>query len=294
MMGILAKTCCRIVRNGYTTEEFLLMLEKHKVQIIICNPIDIYKMIKSELIKKVDLSEMLIVMSTGHHLSVKLAAEFQEYIPNGVVYSAYGNSEFGGGITDASDLDPDVPSLVGKVKKNFRYCVIDEEGNRLGPNEVGELCIASGAPFGGFYKNEKMTKECTTPDGFFKGGDLGYLDEQGNVYLMERKKFNICYQGKNLSQWDVEKIVLANVEGVSGVCVVGIESQKYGMMPVIAVVPEKGGDTLSEADIIKTVMEHHPFEFETRVFFFDKFPVTIAGKYKKFLIKEMIIKRLAE
>lgn len=96
-----------------------------------------------------------------------------------------------------------------------------------------------------------------------------------------------------LNQWDVEKIIIDNVKGITAVCVVDVESDKHGVMPYIAIVPEKGV-TLSESDIVKTVMEHHPFEFETGVFFFDKLPDTISGKFKKHLVREMILKELSK
>uniref|UniRef100_A0A336M3Q0 CSON011633 protein n=1 Tax=Culicoides sonorensis TaxID=179676 RepID=A0A336M3Q0_CULSO len=288
---ILIKSCTRVIRAHYTIDEFLMMLEKHKVQFIYIKPKDIFQMIKSEVIHKVNLDNIKIIGSIGEHMSVKMASELQKYVRNGIVLSCYGISDVGGALTERSELKGFVHQLVGKVRKGFDFIVIDHEGNRLGPNKVGELGVRTSIKFPGYYRNEKLTQESMTPDGFFLTGDLGYLDEDGNVFLIERKKFNIPYQGKLLNQGDVERIVLENVKGISAVCVVDVESDQHGMIPYIAVIPEKGV-SLSESIIIETVMKHHPFEFETKVFFFNSLPMTISAKFKKHLVRAMIMKKM--
>lgn len=288
------KCCLRVIRAFYTIDELLRMIEKYKVQMLYIKPKDIFQMIKSDTIHEVNLEHLIIIASIGEHMSVKMASDLQQYVPNGIVISAYGISDIGGAITEPSDLEGFVHQLVGKVRKGFEIIVLDDDGNRLGVNEKGELGIRySVLPFPGYYKNEKLTKESVTHDGFFYSGDLGYLDEDGHVFLIERKKFNIPYRGKLLNQGDVERIILENVKGVSGVCVVDVESDEHGSIPYIAIIPEKG-KTLIESDIVKTVMEHHPFEFETKIFFFEKLPMTISAKYKKHLVREMIMKKAAE
>lgn len=291
---ILIQSCVRVIRAHYTIDEFLLMLEKHKVQFIYIKPKDIFQMIKSKTIQMVNLDNLKRVASTGEHMSIKMASDLQNYIPNGTVISTYGISDIGGGLTDCSDMKGFVHQLVGKVRRGFEFIVIDEEGKRLGVNQVGELCVRSMVlPFPGYYKNEKLSKESVNPDGFFYTGDLCYLDKDGNIFLIERKKFNIPYRGQLLNQGNVERIILENVEGVSAVCVVDVESDQHGVMPYIAVIPDQGA-SLKESDIIKTVMKYHPFEFETRVFFFESLPMTISSKFRKHLIRDMIMKRIVE
>lgn len=291
---ILIQSCVRVIRAHYTIDEFILMLEKHKVQFIYIKPKDIFLMIKSKTIQRVNLDNLRRVASTGEHMSIKMASDLQKYIPNGTVISTYGISDIGGGLTDCSDLKGFVHQLVGKVRRGFEFIVIDEKGKRLGVNQVGELCVRSMVlPFPGYYKNEKLSKESVNPDGFFYTGDLCYLDKDGNIFLIERKKFNIPYRGQLLNQGNVERIILENVEGVSAVCVVDVESDQHGVMPYIAVIPDQGA-SLKESDIIKTVMKYHPFEFETRVFFFESLPMTISSKFRKHLIRDMIMKRIVE
>lgn len=291
---ILIQGCVRVIRAYYTIDDFLLMLERHKVQFIYIKPKDIFQMIKSQTIQMVNLDSLKRVASTGEHMSVKMASDLQKYIPKATILSTYGISDIGGGLTDCSDMKGFVHQLVGKIRRGFEFIVIDDNGKRLGPNQIGELCVKSmSLPFPGYYKNAKLTKDSLTPDGFFYTGDLCHLDKDGNIFIIERKKFNIPYRGQLLNQGNVERIILENVDGISAVCVVDVESDQHGMMPYIAIVPDQGMD-LSEPDIIKTVMKHHPFEFETKVFFFESLPMTISSKFRKHIIREMIIKRVAE
>ncbi|XP_063706134.1 uncharacterized protein LOC134835194 [Culicoides brevitarsis] len=282
--------CFRITRALYTIEEYLLMMEKHKIQVAFIKPKDIFRMIKSDVIKSVNLEEALLIISVGEHMSIKMAEDLQKYIPNGTIISMYGISDLGGIVCEPSEKEDFVDNVVGKVRSGTEYVVLDENGDRLGPNQVGEFGIKLTAlQFPGYYNNPKLTKESMNEDGYFYSGDMGYIEEDGHIYLIERKKYHIPYCGKVINQSDVERIVLENVKGVNGVCVVDVESDAHGMVPYIAIIPEKG-IVLKKSEVIETVMKHHPFPFETKVFFFENLPMTISGKYKKHLVREMIMK----
>ena len=66
--------------------------------------------------------------------------------------------------------------------------IIDDDGNDLNTNETGEVCIKSASTFKGYWKNKEATNEALTKDGWVKTGDIGYLDEDGFLYINDRKK----------------------------------------------------------------------------------------------------------
>lgn len=278
----------RIISATYTIDDFLRLIAKHRVQFAFMKPKDIFLAIKSDVIKGLDLSCVEIVGSTGEHLSVKVGVEFEKFLPNGIVCPAYGMSDIAGGLT-AAVKEQVLPGSVGKITKNAKARIADEDENYLGPNEIGEIYIKNFAPFKGYYQNDNLTKDSVTPDGYFKTADIGYIDLQGNVFLVDRKKYLISYRGGWINQSEVERIVLDHVSGVASVCVVDVEDDVNGVMPVIAVIPEKGV-SLNEQQIIDIVNVHHEFPFETRVFFFEKLPITLSGKYRKHLVREMVVK----
>lgn len=289
----LQKNHRRIIRASYTADEFLLLLEKYKIMLTFVKPRDIFQMMNSHLIEKVNLSELVFVVSMGEHLTPKLAQEFEKYIPTGMVVSVLGMSEFGMSVADVSDIEERVPNLVGKVKRNIYFRVRSDTGEYLGPNQIGELCVNADARFSGYYNDKEKTKKNLTKDGFFLTGDIGYLDVDGNIFLIDRRKFIISYRGKSINTTQVEMIIKEHIEGIDVVSVVGVEHEDHGILPIIAIVPHENC-TLNKKYIIETVMKHHPFEFQTEVFFFDELPMTISGKVKKYVVREQILKLIKE
>lgn len=278
----------RVIRADCNVDLFWKMVERNKVNVLIIKSIDVFETLKSKSIQEVDLKYVRMIAVTGQHLSPKLASDLQKLIPNGIVQSNYGMSEIACGVTDGNLRKP---SSVGRLIKNIEARVVDENGKKLDPNETGEIQVRPIAPFFGYYNNEKLTQESVTDDGFYKTGDIGYIDDECYVFLVDRKKSLISYRGEWINQKDIENIVMENVKEIQGVCVVDVESDEHGVIPVIAIVRSKGVD-LSENDILDVIQQHHPIKFETKVFFFDSLPITISGKYRKHIVREQILRAM--
>lgn len=288
---ILINNLTAIIRANFTIDQFLQMLDTHKVNAAFVKPKDIFVAVKSDTIKKVSLETVKVVSSSGEHLSAKLAEEMQKYVKNGTVKSLYGMTDIGGVITSiAYGLNP--PGSVGKIGRNVQLKIVGEDGENLGTNKIGEIYAKFNyADFSGYFQNEKLTKESMDREGFFKTEDLAYVDEKGNVFLVERKKFLISYRGEWINQSDIERAVLDNIPGCAGVCAVSVEDDTHGEIPIVAVIPEKG-KVLDEQEILKVVRASHNFPFETKVMFFDKLPMTISAKFRKYLVRDLILERL--
>lgn len=283
-------THTRVIRAEQSIDSFLEMVQKHQVQIAFMAPKDIYAAIRSPVIKNVDLTSLMLISSGGNHLSDKVRLEFQKYIKEGTVNSSYGISDLCAKIAMAPFGTLNPSGSVGKIAGNMEARVIDDEGKRLGPGEIGEFYVRPMVTkFAGYYNNDKLSKESVDEEGFFKTGDVGYIDPEGNFFIVDRKKYLITYRGSWINTSQIEKIVLENVTGIEGVCVVDVEDAENGIIPVIAIIPEKGV-SLEAKDVIETVHKHHEIKFETKVFFFDSLPITISGKYIKYRIREMVKK----
>lgn len=283
-------THTRVIRAQQNIDSFLEMVQRHKIQLAFMAPKDIYAAIRSPVIKTVDLSSLRMISSGGNHLSDKIRMEFQRHVPKGLVNSSYGISDLCSKIAAAPMGTQATPGSVGKIAKNMEIRVMDDTGKRLSPGEIGEFYVKpTVTKFVGYYNNNKLTKESLDEKGFFKSGDIGYIDAEGNVFIVDRKKYLITYRGNWINTSEIEKIVLENVEGIEGVCVIDMEDPENGIIPVITIIPEEGV-SLDAKDIIDTVHKHHELKFETKVFFFDSLPITISGKYIKYRIREMVKK----
>ncbi|XP_063703889.1 uncharacterized protein LOC134833496 [Culicoides brevitarsis] len=287
----LVASMTNVMRADYTIPEALSLIEKYKINSMFCKPKDIFGMLKFEDIQKYDLSSLRAIITGGEQLSAKIGRDFVKFIPNARILSIYGMTDMSGPISDASEGKL-LENYVGKVRSGMEMIVIDEQGNHLGPNELGELCVRSTVvPFSGYYGDPQRTKDSLNEDGFFYTGDMGHIDAEGGIFINERKRFFMSYRGMILNQSHIEHIILENVEGVSGVCVVDVESDEHGQMPIIAIIPSPG-KTLNEKEVVEILMKHHEFEFETRVLFFKSLPMTISGKFKKFLVRDLIMEKL--
>lgn len=288
---ILINNLTAVIRAHYTIDQFLQMLEKHKVNGASIKPKDVFAAVKSDTIKQVSLESLEILSSSGEHLSTKLANEMQTYLKNGVVKSLYGMTDIGGAITTIA-YGPNAPGSIGKIGRNVQLKIVSENGEILGPNEIGEIYAKfTYADFSGYYQNERLTNESKDAEGFFKTEDMAYVNEDGDVFLVERKKFLISYGGEWINQSDIERAVLDNIPGCAGVCAVNVADEVHGEIPIVAVIPEEGR-TLDEQEILKVVRASHSFPFETKVMFFDKLPMTISSKFRKYLVRDLILERL--
>uniref|UniRef100_A0A336MHT8 CSON001932 protein n=1 Tax=Culicoides sonorensis TaxID=179676 RepID=A0A336MHT8_CULSO len=277
-----------ITARDLTIDEFLEMIEKHKIGIVIMKPKDIFAAIRSKTIKKVNLSCLKFCATMGQHLSHKIATEFQGYIRNAAILNMYATSDVGITISTLI-VGFGKAGSVGKINQNVSVRVVNEEGQNVGPNELGELYVTSKIPFAGYYKNEKLTAEAMDKDKYYHTGDMGFIDEEGNVTLVDRKKFLISYGGEFLNQAEIEKIVMDHIKGVEAVCVVDIEHEQYNVIPIIVIIPEPDAK-LNEQEIIDTIHKFYGKTFFTRVFFVESMPQTLSGKFKKHLVREQLLK----
>jgi len=120
--------------------------------------------------------------------------------------------------------------------------VVDEDGNRVRPGEIGELFARSPYLMNGYYKNPEATAESTTEDGFFTAGDLAMVDEENYHYIVDRKKDLIISGGTNVYPRDVEEVLVRH-PSVQDVAVIGLPSERWGER-VTAVVVTRDGRTL--------------------------------------------------
>jgi len=117
----------------------------------------------------------------------------------------------------------------------------------LPQGERSEVCIRTIANFNGYWGNEQATKEAFTADGYFRTGDIGYLDEDGYLFIVDRLKDIIIRGGENISCPEVEAAAYEH-EKLLELSVLGIVDEKYGEVPGIIYVT-KDDSALSEDDL---------------------------------------------
>ncbi len=126
--------------------------------------------------------------------------------------------------------------------------ILDDDGNKMPQGERGEVCIRSVANFSGYWNNPTATAACMTADGYFRTGDIGYLDPDDYLFIVDRKKDIIIRGGENISCQEVEAAIYAH-PAIAEACVFGLPDERLGEI-VGAVAHVHPGEHLSEEALL--------------------------------------------
>lgn len=129
--------------------------------------------------------------------------------------------------------------------------IVDDDGNRLGPNEDGEIAYTTNYKFLGYYGNEEATAELYDDEGFICSGDIGHFDEDGDLFIIDRKKDLMKYCNMQISPSAIEAYLIES-PGIKACCVVGIPDEMATDLPA-AVVIRADGSNISGQEIYDMV-----------------------------------------
>lgn len=172
-----------------------------------------------------------------------------KYLPNGQVNIAYGLSELGA--LASVHLPFMGRDSVGKLTCNMKVKIVDENGHKCDIGEDGEVRIKSKYRFLGYYGNEAATKQAIDSEGFLLTGDIGHFDEEGFLYVTDRKKDMLKYCNSQISPSEIESF-LVRIPSIHSACVVGISDISSNDLPAAVIVKDDIGQT-TENEIDKSV-----------------------------------------
>ena len=202
----------------------------------------------------------------------------------------YGMTETSGTITALPPEDHDISGnarmrSVGKALLGVEIVILDNKDNKLGPNEIGEITTRSTMNMNGYLNLPEVTNETLTGGGWLRTGDIGYLDEDGYLFLKDRKKDMIISGGENIYPAEVEN-ALVDHPSVAEVSVIGIPNKKWGEA-VKACIVIKDGKSLTEAEAIEwTRGKIAKFKCPKSVSFMDVLPRNPSGKVLRRILRE--------
>jgi fatty-acyl-CoA synthase len=162
--------------------------------------------------------------------------------------------------------------------------IVDENGREVKPYEKGEIILKSPYLMEGYYKRPDLTVEALK-DGWFHTGDIGQFDDEGFLYIVDRKKDMIITGGMNVYSVEVEKVVNQHPAVVMSACI-GVPDPDWGELVSVFVVPQ-AGVKCSEEEIIQFCKERtSSYMVPKKVYFKDNLPLTQVGKIDKKELKK--------
>ena len=227
------------------------MIEEHKVQRMAVVPTMLQLLLMMPLEER-DLSSLEYITSGAAGLPGEVQRAFEERLPNCKILQGYGLTETSPtvAVQSPSSADDGTRKIgsVGPVVPGVEVRIEGDDGSALGPDEVGEITVKGPNVMLGYWRNEEATAEAIK-DGWFHTGDMGKLDADGNLFIVERKKDLVIRGGFNVYPADVEGVLLKH-PGITEAAIVGRASERWGEEPVAFVV-------LASSDVsIDDIMEY--------------------------------------
>lgn len=283
-IGGLAPLICNVLRG--TTTIFMRdfdpvavweMIEQERITNMMAVPVMLNAMLKVARTKTVDTSSVVEIMCGGAMVPASLITAYSEI---GVAVSVvFGITEFGGAVTfwtPAMGLD----QLASEGRPVFasRLRVVDTQtGEPVAVNEPGELLCWGPQRFDRYWNNNEATAAAITPDGWYRSGDVGRIDEAGFVYVVDRLKDVIISGGENIYPAEVETAISSH-PAVAEVAVVGREDHTWGEVPVAYVVLQPAAAVSEDALIEYTRERIASYKRPKQIEFIEQLPKNSLGK----------------
>lgn len=202
-------------------------------------------LLNNEDFRKLDFTHLLVTFGGGMAVQRPVAERWKQ-VTGLVIAEGYGLSETSP-VATGNRFDADeFTGTIGLPIPSTEIVIRDDDGNDMPLGEVGEICIRGPQVMAGYWNRPDETAKVMTADGFFKSGDMGFMNEDGYVKIVDRKKDMILVSGFNVYPNEIEDVI-AGHPGVMEVAAVGVPDEKSGEVPKVFVV--KKDPALTAEDI---------------------------------------------
>ena len=275
-----------ILHRTFEPGQVLRDLEKYRVSTMFGAPTMFLMMSQHKNFATTDLSCILSVTVGGAPVPVPL---IETYGARGISFcQGYGLTETAPYASIlASHLASEKIGSAGRPPLYTDICIVDSENNTLPANERGEVCIKGPNVMKGYWNRPEATAEVIDQNGWFHSGDIGYIDNDGFLYLCDRLKDMIISGGENVYPAEVESILYAH-EAIIEVAVIGQPDSQWGEAVVAVVVLQPDANLQLEELRNFASSQLARFKLPTRLHFVDVLPRNPAGKVQKFILRKQL------
>jgi long-chain acyl-CoA synthetase len=272
-----------ILQPRFDPVAYIDVIARENVTHVVVVPSQIIALLNAPNFSYDALNSLEMVLSVGAPLHRQHKDELNKKLP-GRFYELYGLTEGFVTVLDKNDYAAK-PNSVGVPLPFSDMIILDESGKEVPPGVVGEICGNGPILMSGYYKRPDLTAE-VIKDGWLHSGDLGYVDDDGFLYLVDRQKDMIISGGVNVYPRDIEEIVVQH-PAVQEAAVFGIPDAKWGEAPLAAVVLQRAGE-ISPEELRNWINARVAAKFQRvhAVVIMDEFPRNVAGKTLKRVMRE--------
>ncbi len=221
-----------VVMPKWDAREAMRLIEAERITYFIGVPLMSFEIATHPDRRQFDLSSCAFYAAGGAPRPPEHVARIREALPHSYPLLGYGLTETNAvGCANLTENYLAKPGSTGPaIRPLVDIAIFGDDGEALPQGETGEVAIRSIANFGGYWNNPEATASAIRTDGYFLTGDLGYLDEDGYLFIVDRKKDIIIRGGENISCIEVEQAIYAH-PAVAEASVFGLPDEKFGEVP---------------------------------------------------------------
>ncbi|MEE4241229.1 MAG: AMP-binding protein [Desulfopila sp.] len=292
VLGVLAAVnhgTCMVILESFDPLLVMASVEQEKCTALYGVPTMFIAILDHPMFSKFDFSSLRTGIMAGSNCPIRVMEQVIEKMNMRDITICYGLTEASPVITYTrigDDFRLRVET-VGRALPHIEVKIIDPEtGETLPSGTQGEVCCRGYNIMKGYYNNEAATRECISEDGWLRSGDLGIMDEHGNLSITGRYKDMIIRGGENIYPREIEEF-LYRMEDIKDIQVAAVPSKKYGE-EVGAFIIRKDTSDLAESDVIDFCRgKIAKYKIPKYVHFVNSYPMTASGKIQKFKLSQM-------
>lgn len=280
-----------VILPGEDPEDVLKAIERRKITHVLLTPTLMARILDLPSAPRYNLATLKTVLYGGASIPIELQKRAIRFFPCGLVQS-YGQVESAGVLTflhaESHSLDESTPYMrrlmsVGKEAFGVEVRVVDESGREVSPNQVGEIVARGPNVFAGYFRDPASTAE-VLKNGWLLTGDVASVDEEGYIYIVDRKRDTLMVGGISVYPKEIEDVV-AEHPAVEEAAVIGLSDYELGEVPVAVVALKKGAQADADGILAHCRENMAPFKVPRSVEFIPSLPRNSQGKVLKVRLK---------
>jgi acyl-CoA synthetase (AMP-forming)/AMP-acid ligase II len=274
-----------VLMPNWDADEFMYLVEEEGVTASFMIPTQIKGIISHPNFSADRLKGWRYGNFGGAPMPVAQMENMLDVLPDVIWVEQYGQSESGNLTVRPPEFCRAKMASAGRAFQDLEMAIFDADDNPLPPGEIGELVTRGTHVMIGYYKNPEQTAETINGDGWIKTGDVGYIDADGFLFLVDRSKDLIISGGENIYPSEIENVLYRHA-AVQECAVFGIPDEYWGELPAAHIVLE-AGQKAGEDELMEFCIERLARHKRPRMIkFVEELPKTAVGKIQKNIIRE--------
>ncbi len=274
-----------VLMRWFNAGAFLELIQEHQLQTTSVVP-SMLQLLLGESLEDYDLSSLAYISSGGAPLPPEVEQEFKRRVPSAMIRQGYGLTETAA-LVSSNPVGRERTGSVGLPVPDTEVRILDKEGRAVAPGEPGEVCCRSPGVMQGYWRSPEATAQALR-DGWLRTGDIGYQDEDGYLYIVDRKKDLIIRGGFNVYPRDVEDELVEH-PAVQMAAVVGRPDVVHGEEIVAFVALGEGAEVAAEELIAWARRRIGAYKYPREVHFVDAVPLTTVGKIDRKVLRARLV-----